>query len=522
VRFRVLGAVRAYDEAGAPVPLGDRRRALLAVFLARAGRVVPADRLADLLWGEAAPADPAGALHSQISRLRRTLPGITIDTVPPGYVLRIDPDEIDAGRFDRLVAAAREGDAADLLGAALSLWAGPAYAGFADSEVARLEAIRLEEARLNATEEWHRALLAAGRPALPELEAFVAGHPLREKARDTFMRTLYALGRQTDALETYREYAGRLAGELGLEPSATIQDTRLLILRHDLPGPPPAAVPTPLSALAARYLTAPGGRTIATASLGEGPPLVALPGWVSSIDVIASGRDPRSSLLQRLVAHVRLTVYDRYGTGLSRGPVDDFGLDAAVGELRAVVDRIGDPVHLLAMSEAGPIAVAFAAAHPESVRGLVFFGTFADGPGTFLRPELNAALVTMVRTHWGMGAKLFADLYRPDATDDAARHLAEVLRDSADREVAAEYLAETYVADVSPLLDGIRAPALILHYRGDRVIPFAGGRQLAAGLKDARLVPLDGRYHLPDAADLDRVTAVIAEFLSEIEPIGGS
>ncbi|GIE77904.1 hypothetical protein Aph02nite_38540 [Actinoplanes philippinensis] len=512
MRFRVLGAVRAFTAEGAPIVLGDRRRALLAALLARAGRVVPAERLAALLWGAEQPADPAGALHSQISRLRRALPGVVIDTAPPGYVLRADPDEIDAGRFDRLVAAARRRDTADLLGEALALWEGPAYAGFADDEVARLEAIRLEEARLHATEAWHRALLDAGRPELPALEAFVAGHPLRERARDTLMRTLYALGRQTEALDAYREYADRLAGELGLEPSAAIQDTRLLILRHALPGTRPAV--TPLSMLEARYLTTPGARTIATASLGDGPPLVALPGWVSSIDVIASGRDPRSSLLQRLVGHVRLTLYDRFGTGLSRGPVTDFGLEAAVGELRAVAERAGGPVSLLAMSEAGPIAVALAATSPELVRRLVFFGTYADGPGTFLRPDLNAALVTMVRTHWGLGAKLFADLYRPDATDAAARHLAEVLRNSADREVAAAYLAGTYETDVSALLGRVRAPALILHYRGDRVIPFAGGRQLAAGLSEARLIPLDGPYHLPDVTDLDRVVATISSFLT--------
>src|SRR5688500_15924201 len=108
MRFRVLGAVRAYAEEGSPVALGDRRRALLAALLARAGRVVPADRLVDLLWPEDPPADPAGSLHSQMSRLRRALPGVRIDTAPPGYMLRVEPDEIDAGRFDRLVAAARD------------------------------------------------------------------------------------------------------------------------------------------------------------------------------------------------------------------------------------------------------------------------------------------------------------------------------------------------------------------------------------------------------------------------------
>jgi pimeloyl-ACP methyl ester carboxylesterase len=89
-----------------------------------------------------------------------------------------------------------------------------------------------------------------------------------------------------------------------------------------------------------------------------------------------------------------------------------------------------------------------------------------------------------------------------------------VLKDSADRDVAAGYLEAVYQADVAHLLPKITAPALVLHYSGDRVVPFTGGRQLAAGLPDARLIALDGRYHLPDAADLDRVVDAIAGFLA--------
>jgi len=132
----------------------------------------------------------------------------------------------------------------------------------------------------------------------------------------------------------------------------------------------------------------------------------------------------------------------------------------------------------------------------------------------FANVKLNASLVAMVRSHWGMGAKLFADLYRPDATEAAADHLAAVLHDSADREVAAGYLEAIYDIDVTALLPAVTAPTLVLHYRGDRVVPYRGGEQLAAGLPDARLVTLDGRYHLPDARDLDRIVATITDFLS--------
>jgi pimeloyl-ACP methyl ester carboxylesterase len=426
---------------------------------------------------------------------------------------------VDSLRFEQLVAAARSvptEEAEQLLAEALRLWRGEAYAEYAETPIARFAAIRLEGARLDATEAWHRALVDSGRAdeALPLLESFVSEHPLRERARETLMRTLYGLGRQADALSVYAGYEARLADELGLEPSAGLADLRLRILRHELDGPPSVeAAAAPLSGLRVRYIEAPGGRSIAMADVGSGPPVLALPGWVSSIEVIGSGRDLRSSLLQRLVGGHRVVVYDRYGTGLSPGEVDDFGHAASVAELEAVARAAGPPVHVLAMSQAGPLAVELAARSPDLVSRLVLFGTYASGPQTFTRADLNAALVAMVRSHWGMASRLMAELYRPQASDDVVRHLADVLHDSAGPEVAAGYLASLYDVDVTGLLPAVRAPALVLHYRGDRLVPFAGARQLTAGLPDARLVALDGPYHLPDARDLDGVVAAVREFL---------
>jgi pimeloyl-ACP methyl ester carboxylesterase len=249
---------------------------------------------------------------------------------------------------------------------------------------------------------------------------------------------------------------------------------------------------------------------------GDRPDLVVLPGWVSSLEVLASGRDPRSSLLDRLAAELTLALYDRRGTGLSGGQVSDFGLAASVQELGAVVEAVGAPVGLLAMSQAGPVALALAAERPDLVAGLVLFGTYASGPAVFSNPQLRRLLVDSIRTHWGIGSKVLADLYRPGASDEAAGHLARVLRQSAGPEVAAGYLEAVYRADVSALLPRVNAPTLVLHYRGDRLVPFAGGQQLAAGLADATLVPLDGAYHLPDATDLPRIVDAIAGFVRSL------
>lgn len=501
--FSVLGAVTVSGPDGQVIALSDRQRSLLASLLARAGTVVSIGTLVDLVWPEDVPEDPVAALHNQVSRLRRAVPSARIETIAPGYRLTVEPDDMDSQRFDRLVRA----DTPGALSEALNLWRGAAYAEFAESPVARFEAIRLEEARRQATERWHELRMDEGSPDLAALEAFAAEHPLRERAHLVHMRALYASGRQADALAAYRRYADRLADELGLEPSAAMQELRLRILRHDV------AAPTPLRAMRVSHVAVAGHR-IAVATVGSGQPLIALPGWVSNIDVIAAGRDPRSSMFQRLVQARTLVMYDRYGTGLSPGPVDDFGLDASVAELAAVVTHAGAPADLLVMSQAGPVAIALAAARPDLVRRLVLFGTYADATAVFTRPELSVALIALVRTHWGLGSKLLADLYRPDPTDAAAEHMAAVLRDCADREVAAGYLAAIYDADVSGLLPAVTAPALVLHYRGDRVIPYTGGLQLAEGLPNARLVTLEGRFHLPDTRDLGEIVGRITAFLS--------
>ncbi|GIH22731.1 hypothetical protein Aph01nite_10410 [Acrocarpospora phusangensis] len=516
----MLGTIEAAGPDGQPLALGDRQRALLAALLARAGEVVSVDRLADLIWGDGQPAHPQNALHTQVSRLRRLLDGTDLRTQPPGYILRVEAADVDALRFGELAGAARHASpehAVDLLDEALSLWRGPAYAEFADSDAARLDAIRLEQARLEAVEARAAALLECGRAAeaVPSLDACIDEHPLREQARALLMRALYALGRHAEALRGYQDYRRRLADELGLEPSAAIAELHLRILRHDLPATrDTAATPPPLSAIRVRYTTTPGGRTLAYGTLGEGPPLVALPAWVSAIDVISSGRDPRSSILQRLAGHVELTIYDRYGTGLSRGHVDDYGLDASVDELAAIARRVGRPVNLLAISQAGPVAIAFAARHPDLVDRLVFFGTYASASGVFTHTELNNTLVNMVRAHWGMASRLFADLFRPGGSDTMARHLAEVLKDSAGRDVAAGYLQAVYEADTTALLPHVTAPSLVLHYTGDRVIPFAGSHQLTTGLPDAHLIALDGPYHLPDATNLTHIVESITSFLT--------
>ncbi len=519
---RVLGDVSLVAADGGAVPLpGGRQQALLAALAARAGETVGAERLVDLLWGSAHPANPTAALHSTVFKLRAGLRRAggreLLVTRPGGYLLDLRPGDLDAEVFTSLVDDARDlapDEAAETLERALRLWRGAAYHRCTDTELAHLEALRLEELRRVAVERRGAALLAAGRAteAVGLLQPFLADQPLREAARITLMRALHAVGRTSDALEQYQAHRAHLADELGLEPSHALTEVQVALLQPPTaePDTAPAVRRAGLPGMSVRYLRTAAGQVIAYGTSGTGPPVVVLLGWVSSLDVIASGRDPRSSLLERLTDRLSLTLYDRAGTGLSPGPVTDFGLEASVAELAEVVRAVGPPVALLAMSSSGPVALTLAHRKPEWVRSLVLFGTFADGPAIFSDRRMFAMVVEIARTHWGVGSKMLADLYRPGLSDEAAWHLARVFRDSASADVAAGYLEHMYPQDVSALLPGIVTPTLVLHYRSDRLISFRGSQQMAASLPNATFLPLDGRVHLPDAADLDTIEQAIA------------
>ncbi len=255
VRFGILGSLRV-EVAGRELPIGStKQRRLLGALLVDAGTVVSADRLAEILWGDDQPDDPAGAIQTHVSRLRSLFARWGGDrardvlvTQPPGYVLTVDREHVDAGRFEELVeearAAATAQATADLLGVALELWRGRPLAEF-DDEFARVEAVRLQELRLAAVELRADALLTMGRFDLvvEEVEAAVARNPLRERLRGQLMVALDRCGRRADALATYRDLRDVLVTELGMEPSAPLRRLEQAILQQaeDLPWPTPTA-----------------------------------------------------------------------------------------------------------------------------------------------------------------------------------------------------------------------------------------------------------------------------------------
>ena len=244
MEFRLLGPLEVVGDDGVPLSLGGKRpRALLTLLLLHPNEPVAADRLIDGIWGETPPETASGALQVHVHALRKVLGADRIVTRVPGYCVRVEADELDVERFERLAAS---GDP-DALREALALWRGPALADVAYEPFAQVEAARLDESRLAALEARIDADLERGLQAtlVGELDVLVAANPHRERLQGQRMLALYRAGRQADALAAYRDARAAL-DELGLEPSPDLRALERRILEHDsalVPGPSLAAEP---------------------------------------------------------------------------------------------------------------------------------------------------------------------------------------------------------------------------------------------------------------------------------------
>ena len=230
MEFRVLGPIEIIED-GRALALGTGRQlALVALLIVNRNTVVPTDRIVDELWGDSPPPTAAKIVRNTVSLLRKEL-GDRLVTRPPGYLLRVEPGELDADRLEKAVANGRPEELSEALG----LWRGAPLAQVAYNDFARAQIERLEELRLSAIEARIETDLEQGGHSrlVPELEGLVRAHPLREHLREQLMLALYRSGRQADALEAYRAARRTLDEELGLEPGRRLQDLERMILTQD-------------------------------------------------------------------------------------------------------------------------------------------------------------------------------------------------------------------------------------------------------------------------------------------------
>jgi predicted ATPase/DNA-binding SARP family transcriptional activator len=269
LRVGILGPIELRVGFGEPVAVvGPRLRTLLIRLALEPDRVVLASQLVDAVWDGEPPAAATNALQSLVSRLRRLLPD-AVESHAAGYRLALEPEAVDAVRFERLALAGRDrlhedpAAARELLREALGLWRGPALADAANARFAGAAIARLEELRLGATEDRIDAELATG-PSdalVAELDELATAHPLRERLHGQLMRALSMSQRQADALGAYERLRGRLADELGIDPSEELRAIHLGVLRGDLtPKPDPVhAAGAPTAGAAPAHGTPPAG-----------------------------------------------------------------------------------------------------------------------------------------------------------------------------------------------------------------------------------------------------------------------
>jgi len=257
------------------------------------------------------------------------------------------------------------------------------------------------------------------------------------------------------------------------------------------------------------------GRRVAYAVTGDGPALVAPAWWISHLEL--DWRDQAFRELWESVAEgYTLVRYDRLGVGMSDRDMrdEDLTVDGDIALLSAVLDELTlDKVSLVGGSSGGCAAIAFAAQWPERVDRLLLYGAYADGP-SITSPAVREAIVGTVRSHWGLGSRLLADIFLGDANSVEQERLARYQRDAASPETAAVLLELIYRNDVQSKLGQVRAPTLVVHRRDDRAIPYRLGRELAAGIPTAKLIPLAGNAHFPWAGDSDSVARALRSVLA--------
>ena len=346
LRVGILGPIELRVGFGEPVAVvGPRLRTLLIRLALEPDRVVLASQLVDAVWDGEPPAAATNALQSLVSRLRRLLPD-AVESHAAGYRVALEPEAVDAVRFERLALAGRDrlhedpAAARELLREALGLWRGPVLADAANARFAGAAIARLEELRLGATEDRIDAELETG-PSdalVAELDELATAHPLRERLHGQLMRALSMSQRQADALGAYERLRGRLADELGIDPSEELRAIHLGVLRGDLaPKPDPArAAGAPTAGAAPAHGTPPPAGPAADA-----PARTNLRAQITSF----VGRGNDIARIEELLARWRLvTLTGAGGAGKTR-------LATEAGS--RMVDRMPDGVWMV---ELAPVA----------------------------------------------------------------------------------------------------------------------------------------------------------------------
>ncbi len=528
LQIRLLGEMTvAKDGELRALPQSKKTRALLA-YLTLCDGPHRRETLCDLLWE--LPDDPRGSLRWSLSKLRRIVNDegaerINADRNSVAFVK--DDVEVDflsirhhASNFSAIATPALEGYENALRGGLLNDLSIDRQDAFETWRLAEIEqARRLHVTVLDELENRHRDNPSV---AADILTARVAIDPYNIEAHKRLVAALIQAGRASEADRQHVLSCRILDGVDGFAPSMLDAGASPRAAAPETAPQTKQAVSQPLKPQTIRFCKSMDGAQIAYATVGEGPPLVKTANWLNHLEF--DWESPVwTHVFRALMEENRLVRYDARGNGLSDWQVSDFSLERQVEDLEAVVDAAGlERFSLIGVSQGCAIGIEFAARHPEKVDKLVIYGGYARGWKKRKSDELRKnteAMITLMRNGWGQDnpafRQMFASLFMPDAPPEHHTWFNELQRMTTSPENAAALLQALGDVDVAASLEKVQAPTLVVHAAGDLRSPFQEGKDIAAGIPDARFVTLDTNNHLIPENDpaWPQLRAIVVDFL---------
>jgi DNA-binding SARP family transcriptional activator/pimeloyl-ACP methyl ester carboxylesterase len=497
VAINLLGPFRVTVDVQ-PVPHGAwsrRDAASLVKLLALArGRQLHREQVMDSLWGDLPVLEAAPRLHKAAHFARKTI-GRADAVVLRGETAYLFPGEtvtVDATEFENAAREALADGSTDAAAAVLDAYPdealpGDIYADWAAEPRERLTSLR------------HRLLRQARR-----WQELIEQDPVDEEAHLELMRDLVSAGDRHGALRQFESLDRSLQRELGSGPGpeATALRHELIDALRDLGRITPAEEGRLEQQI--RFSRTDDDVTLAYACSGSGPPLVKAANWLTHLDHDWHSAVWRHWLVDLSQRH-RLIRYDERGCGLSDWDIKPPTFASWVHDLETVVDSAGlDRFPLLGISQGGPVAVAYAARHPERVTKLVLYGAYAQGRLTRARSEEqrreHALDVELARLGWGRDdpafRQVFTSQFMPEGSRDLWAQFNELQRRTTSPENASQVLELSAQIDVTEEALQVRAPTLVLHAREDHRPPFEQGRLMASLIPGSRFVALESCNHI--------------------------
>ena len=262
-----------------------------------------------------------------------------------------------------------------------------------------------------------------------------------------------------------------------------------------------------------RFAATPAGR-VAYSVTGSGPPLVCMLGWVSHLGMMWENPEHRR-FVEALGREHTVIRYDKVGCGLSDRDRTDFTMESELAALDGLVEHLElTRFALFGSCESGQVAAAYAVRHPDVLSSLIVYGSCARG-ADLVPDEVKRSVLSLVRAHWGLGSRVLADIWFPDAPAELTAMFAGLQRAAATADIAASLLDMFYRFDVADLLPLVRVPTLVAHRRGSRAVRFELGRELAALIPGAQLAAFDGRMQPIYAEGADAAASTLLSFLRD-------